>query len=448
MQALDDYKTSCISFSSNLFTYFYILIDKTMCETPSRNLNPTIVLLANPNTYRGKSFADAADRLSLHILWAIDIPERLASEWNMSLSVDFSNHDKSVKTIVSLANTNQIVSILAIDDSATLIAAEACSLLDLPHNSPSAAKAARDKLIMRQSLRSGEVLCPKFMSFQHNANPEDIAKQISYPCVLKPLLLNGSRGVIRANNPTEFKTAWHRVRNILSNSVGTQIMVEDYIPGTEVAVEALISDKGIKILAIFDKPDPLIGPFFEETIYVTPSRLPQEDQLEIENTLISAARALGLRFGPIHAEFRINERGVWPIEIAGRTIGGLCSNILSFGSGLSLEELVLLQASGSNIDKFAADDRSKGVMMIPIPKRGILRKITGIEQAKSIAGIDKIEITAKLNYPLTPLPEGDGYLGFIFAYGETPSKVENALRQSHSLLQFQIESEMILEQIK
>ena len=419
-----------------------------MHDTPSSKPNPTIVLIANPNTYRGKSFARAADRLDLHILWAIDIPEKLASEWNMSLSVDFSNHDESVATIVDLANTNHVISILAIDDSATLIAADACKLLGLPHNSPSAAVAARDKFVMRQSLLSGKVLSPKFMSFQHNAKPEEITKQISYPCVIKPLLLNGSRGVIRANNPAEFKTAWHRIRNILRNSVGTQIMVEDYIPGNEVAVEALISDKGIKILAIFDKPDPLIGPFFEETIYVTPSRLPQEDQLEIENTLISAARALGLRFGPIHAEFRINERGVWPIEIAGRTIGGLCSNILSFGSGLSLEELVLLQASGSNIEKFDADDRSKGVMMIPIPKRGILRKITGIEQAESIAAIDKIEITAKLNYPLTPLPEGDGYLGFIFAYGETPSAVENALRQSHSLLQFQIESEIILEQVK
>ena len=419
-----------------------------MHDTPSSKPNPTIVLIANPNTYRGKSFELAADRLDLHILWAIDIPEKLASEWNMSLSVDFSNHDESVATIVDLADTNHVISILAIDDSATLIAADACKLLGLPHNSPSAAIAARDKFVMRQSLLSGKVLSPNFMSFQHNAKPEEITKQISYPCVLKPLLLNGSRGVIRANNPAEFKTAWHRIRNILRNSVGTQIMVEDYIPGNEVAVEALISDKGIKILAIFDKPDPLIGPFFEETIYVTPSRLPQEDQLEIENTLISAARALGLRFGPIHAEFRINEQGVWPIEIAGRTIGGLCSNILSFGSGLSLEELVLLQASGSNIEKFAADDRSKGVMMIPIPKRGILRKITGIEQAKSIAGIDNIEITAKLHYPLHPLPEGDGYLGFIFAYDKSPSAVENALRQSHSLLQFQIESEIMLEQIK
>jgi len=419
-----------------------------MYDTPSSKHNPTIVLIANPNTYRGKSFALAADRLDLHILWAIDIPEKLASEWNMSLSVDLSNHDESVATIVDLADTNHVISILAIDDSATLIAADACKLLGLPHNSPSAAIAARDKFVMRQSLLSGKVLSPKFMSFQHNANPEEITKQIHYPCVLKPLLLNGSRGVIRANNPAEFKTAWHCIRNILSNSVGTQIMVEDYIPGNEVAVEALITDKGIKILAIFDKPDPLIGPFFEETIYVTPSRLPQEAQLEIETTLISAAKALGLRFGPIHAEFRINERGVWPIEIAGRTIGGLCSNILSFGSGLSLEELVLLQASGSNIEKFAADDRSKGVMMIPIPKRGILRKITGIEQAESIAAIDKIEITAKLNYPLTPLPEGDGYLGFIFAYGETPSAVENSLRQSHSLLQFQIKSEIMLEQVK
>ncbi|MBS60535.1 MAG: phosphoribosylglycinamide synthetase [Anaerolineaceae bacterium] len=419
-----------------------------MHDTFSGKQDPTIVLVANPNTYRAKSFSRAADRLGLNILWAIDIPEKLASAWNMSLSIDFSQHDESVATLVEIANNNHVIAILAIDDSATLIAADTCKLLGLPHNSPSAAVAARDKFIMRQSLLSGKVLSPKFMSFQHTINPEEIVEQISYPCVLKPLLLNGSRGVIRANNPMEFKKAWHRIRNILGKSVGTHIMVEDYIPGNEVAVEALISDLGIKILAIFDKPDPLIGPFFEETIYVTPSRLPQEDQLAIENTLISAARALGLRFGPIHAEFRLNEDGVWPIEIAGRTIGGLCSNILSFDSQISLEELVLLQASGSSIDEFDADDRSKGVMMIPIPKRGILRKITGIEQAKSVPGIDDIEITAKLHYPLRPLPEGDGYLGFIFAYGQSPSEVEKALRESHSLLQFHIESEIMLEPTK
>ena len=419
-----------------------------MHETCSNNLDSIIVLLANPNTYRGQSYAQAAERLGLHVLWAIDIPDKLASEWNMSLSVDFSDHDESVRTIVDLADEKQVVSVLAIDDSATLIAAEVCSLLGLPHNSRAAAMAARDKLVMRQHLQAGRVLCPQFMSFHHNENPEDISIHIGYPCILKPLLLNGSRGVIRANNPTEFKTAWHRVRNIIINAVGTRILVEDYIPGQEVAVEALGSDTGIKILAIFDKPDPLEGPFFEETIYVTPSLLPQEDQLEIESTLISSAKALGLRLGPIHAEFRLNEHGVWPIEIAGRTIGGLCSNILSFGSGRSLEELVLLQTSGSNIDKFTIDDRSKGVMMIPIPKSGILRKINGIKQAESIDGIDKIEITAKLNYPIYPLPEGDGYLGFIFAYCQSPYEVVEALRTSHALLQFHIESEILLEQIK
>lgn len=408
----------------------------------------SIILLANPNTYRGKSFARAAERLGINVLWAIDIPEKLASEWDMSLSVDFSNHDESVKTIVDLADEKQIVSVLAIDDSATLIAAEVCSLLGLPHNSPTTAMAARDKLVMRQSLQAGGVLCPHFMSFHHNEDPEDISTHIGYPCILKPLLLNGSRGVIRANNATEFKTAWRRVCNIINKVVGTRIMVEDYIPGKEVAVEALVSDTNINILAIFDKPDPLEGPFFEETIYVTPSRLSQKDQLEVKSTLMSSAKALGLRFGPIHAEFRINEQGVWPIEIAGRTIGGLCSNILSFGSGLSLEELVLLQASGSNIDKFTIDERSKGVMMIPIPKSGVLRKITGIKQAESIDGIDKIEITAKLNYPIHPLPEGDGYLGFIFAYGQSPYEVEKALRTSHGLLQFYIEAEILLEQIK
>ena len=416
--------------------------------TNSNTNQHSIIILASPNTYRSQSYAKAAARIGINIIWVIDIPEKLAAEWSISLSVDFSNANTAIKKILPIAKKHNVISVLSIDDSAALIAAKICSILGLIHNSPSASLAARNKYIMRKMLKNSDMLNPNFKVFKNSEIPNKIAEKISFPCVLKPLLLNGSRGVIRANDPEEFTNAWNRITKILNRSIGTQILVEDYIPGEEVAVEALLYDNSLKILAIFDKPDPLDGPFFEETIYVTPSKLSLKHQKNIEYTLTKSTKALGLTTGPIHAEFRINDRGVWPIEVAARTIGGLCSNILDFGSGISLEELVLSHVTGVSIESLQLDDRSRGVMMIPIPKQGLLRKIIGIENAEAVEGIESIEITAKLNYPLEPLPEGDGYLGFIFAYGESSIKVEKALRKAHALLKFEIEPNIVLKQIQ
>ena len=405
----------------------------------------TVVLLTTTNTYRSLPFAAAAEKLGLKVHWGVDLPAPLADEWNIALPLDFRDIAKAVRTLTVLAKQESIAAVIALDDAATVVAAQASARLGLPHNSPSAALAARDKLIMRKRLQAGGVLCPGFGAFPLQADPTGIAAQSSYPCVLKPLLLNGSRGIIRANNPVEFEIAWQRIGAILRKSVGTDILVEDYIPGKELAVEALLSEDGLCVLAIFDKPDPLEGPFFEETIYVTPSRLSPDEQDEVLVATREAARVLGLRFGPVHAEFRLNKQGVWPIEVAGRSIGGLCSRTLRFRSGVSLEELILRQATGSSIEGLIIESGSRGAMMIPIPERGILRGFTGIEAAEALAYIEQVEITAKLNYPLYPLPEGDGYLGFIFARADTPAKVEAALRRAHSQLHFEIDAEIAVK---
>ena len=218
-----------------------------------------------------------------------------------------------------------------------------------------------------------------------------------------------------------------------------KFLVESYIPGVEVALEGLMEDSELQVLALFDKPDPLEGPYFEETIYTTPSRLPAETQEAIKIAAASAAFALGLRRGPIHAEMRINQQGVWIVEIAGRSIGGLCSRTLQFGAGDSLEELILRQACGLPVVNTRQVEEARGVMMIPIPAAGLLRGVTGLETAASLPLIDQIEITSKLNYKLVPLPEGDGYLGFIFAHGDDPLSVEGALRQAHAQLEFKID---------
>jgi biotin carboxylase len=269
-----------------------------------------------------------------------------------------------------------------------------------------------------------------------------LAEQIAYPCVVKPVDLNGSRGVIRADTPAEFVAAAERLKRMLASfeplGKPKPFLVEQFIPGFEVALEGLLDYGNLRVLALFDKPDPLDGPFFEETIYVTPSRLPQPEQDAIVACAASAAAALGLREGPMHAELRINKDGPWLIEIAGRSIGGLCSQTLRFGTNASLEELILRQACGIEIETLRRAGQAGGVMMIPIPSAGILRGVSGVAEAMAVLGITDVTITAQLNYPIIPLPEGDSYLGFIFAERETPDAVEAALRTAHHCLQFDI----------
>jgi biotin carboxylase len=294
-------------------------------------------------------------------------------------------------------------------------------------------------------MSKGGAPCPIFRPFSLSTDPAWIATQVTYPCVLKPLRLSGSRGVIRANNPAEFITAFNRLKRLLLSegySEHDAFLVEDFIPGFEVALEGILTHGQLKVLTLFDKPDPLDGPFFEETIYITPSRFPANVQQDIANCVSVAAASLDLREGPVHAELRVNQRGPWMLEIAGRSIGGLCSTILEFGSGICLEEIILRNAIGLEMTSIELEQHAAGVMMIPIPSAGMLKAIHGIEEAEQVPLITGVEITAKLNHPLVPLPEGASYLGFIFARGDTSAEVEAAIRKAHSLLHFEIRREI------
>src|SRR5579884_757448 len=410
------------------------------------NIPQRVLLLMSPATYRAGAFLHAARDLNLEVVVGIDLPETLADYWHVPLGIDFADPEASVQTIVEFAQEHPLAAILSVDDSATELAALASAALGLPCNSPKAAEAARDKLLMRTLMSAGGAPCPVFRPFSLGDDPAWIAGQVSYPCVLKPLRPSGSRGVIRANNVDEFIAAFHRLKRILvaegNSAYETSFLVEDFIPGFEVALEGILTYGRLKVLALFDKPDPLDGPFFEETIYVTPSRLPARVQAEIARCVSIAAASLELREGPVHAELRVNEQGPWMLEIAGRSIGGLCSTILEFSSGMCLEELILRHASGEKITNVERDQHAAGVMMIPIPSAGILKGVHGVEEAEKVPLITGVEITAKLNYPLMPLPEGASYLGFIFARGDTPVEVEAAIRKAHKLLRFEIRREI------
>ncbi|GAB4445149.1 MAG: ATP-grasp domain-containing protein [Anaerolineae bacterium] len=412
-----------------------------MAQTP---LPPRVILLMRATTYRARPFLEAAARLGIEVVKGIDMPPELAEYWHAPLGLQFDQPEQAVEAIVEFARRNPVQAILAVDDSATVLAALASEALGLAFNSSEAALAARNKYRMRQLLSAAGVPCPNFRLYDMADNPTQVAAEVEYPCVVKPLLLSGSRGVIRANNPAEFEAAFRRLGRLLASMQrvpgSTGILVENFIPGFEVALEGMLDRGQLKVLALFDKPDPLDGPFFEETIYVTPSRLPASVQTEIADCAAQAAAALGLRQGPIHAELRVNETGPWLVEVAGRSIGGLCSQTLRFGPDVSLEELILRQAVGLEIASWRGDEGARGVMMIPIPGAGLLKRVDGVEAARQVPGIESVEITAQLYQPLVPLPEGESYLGFIFARANEPAEVEAALRQAHARLHFEVET--------
>jgi biotin carboxylase len=261
--------------------------------------------------------------------------------------------------------------------------------------------------------------------------------------VVKPLSLSASRGVIRADDPPAAARAAERVRAILAGAghdpARERLLVESYMPGAEVAVEGLLRDGRFEPLAIFDKPDPLEGPFFEETILVTPSRLAPSTQGELERTTAAAAAALGLREGPVHAELRVARGGdVTVLELAARTIGGLCARTLRFGLGVSLEELVLRHALGLPLDGLLREEAAAGVMMLPIPRAGVLEEVSGVDRALAVPGVVEVEVSIPRGRPVRPLPEGDRYLGFVFARGEEPDEAERALRMAHGELEITI----------
>ncbi len=365
------------------------------------------------------------------------------------LTLDFRDVRDCISRAREFHSRSPIHAVIPVDEETAIAAAAIGGALSLKHNSIESAQAARDKFRLSELLRARSVQSPQSSLRSLGDSSELLAGRALYPCVLKPLFLSASRGVIRTDNPAEYVAAWKRIRAILETGEAIAhggaatgyILEQEYVPGAEFALEGLLDGGRLRVLAIFDKPDPLVGPFFEETIYVTPSRAPAEDQAAIARCAADAAQAIGLREGPVHAELRLNSRGAWLIEIAARSIGGLCSRTLKFGTGLSLEDLVLRHALGIGVEQANREQQAAGVMMIPIPGRGILEEVEGLEKARKVPGVAEVTITARPGNRLIPLPEGSSYLGFIFGRGNTPGEVEAALRAAHATLRFAIVSE-------
>jgi len=364
-----------------------------------------------------------------------------------TLTLDLAHPDRAADGIVAFAARHPLCAVVPTDDLTADSAARAAARLGLPHNPPEAALAARRKDLLRHALSAGGIPTPRHRLLPPEVDPGGMARDQTYPCVLKPLGLSASRGVIRADDPAAFIAAVRRIRSILVRpdvlerlgDTPRAILIEEFIPGGEVAVEGLLVRGELTILAIFDKPDPLEGPYFEETIYVTPSRRPSAEQETITRTTAAAARAVGLVEGPLHAELRLGAAGPVVLELAARSIGGLCSRALRFGTGLTLEEVIIAHALGRDVASLQREAPAAGVMMIPIPRTGVLREVRGQEAARAVDGIVDLTISATPGKPIETLPEGSSYLGFLFARAGTPDEVEKALRAAHAHLSIVID---------
>jgi biotin carboxylase len=408
---------------------------------------PRVLLLLPTNTYRTAAFIDAALKLGVDVVAASEQPSTMAAINPAGLlTLDFADPERAGRQAVDFARTYPIDAVIPVDDHTAVVAAYVARALGLRHNSVEAALRAKNKFQMREALSRARIRVPRYWHFTLDDDIAEISRLVAYPCVLKPVFLSTSRGVMRADSRSELIAGASRLDALLrlpsvarrGGLLASEVLVEEFIPGFEVALEGLLIDGVLKVLAIFDKPDPLDGPFFEETIYLTPSRLPQQIQHQIAAEAQAAARAMGLDRGPIHAELRINRSGPWVVEVAARAIGGLCSRALRFGDSISLEQIIIQQAIGGDVSSIERETLAAGVMMIPIPRAGVLRQILGVDAAKAVPGVEDVVITAHITQVVAPPPEGGSYLGFIFARGESGFMVEAALRGAQSLLEFDI----------
>jgi biotin carboxylase len=406
-----------------------------------------VLLFSAKTGYQLRAFDDAARKLGIDLALATDRCKSLDDPWgDRAIAVKFDRP----ATIANLRGIDA-QGVIAVGDRPAVLAAEAAEAFGLRFHSTAGTRACHDKFLARQLYEAAGLPVPAYFRARLSDDPATAVGRAIFPCVLKPLGLSASRGVIRADDERQFVAAWLRIRAILEKSEDLRVQrdpenrwlqVERYIPGREFALEGLVTESCLQVLAVFDKPDPLEGPYFEETIYVTPSRFETE---AIVNAASRAVRALGLRHGPVHAEMRVNDEGVWMLETGARPIGGLCARALRFrfdGAEASLEELLLRHAVGEDVTRATLAGPASGVMMVPIPKNGIYESVEGVDRARAVRGIEDLIVTAVPGQRLRQLPEGSSYLGFIFARGDSPAAVEDALRRAHMELRFHIAAEL------
>ncbi|MBQ32247.1 MAG: hypothetical protein CL923_06790 [Deltaproteobacteria bacterium] len=409
---------------------------------------PAVLLLIPASSYRTHDFLEAAHALDLEVQVGTDQSQVLAEVVpDRTLVLDFFEAEIALAAIAELHSRHPLSVVLGVDDESVELAAQANQRLRIPHNSPTSVSLTRDKFGMRQCLAKAGLASPGFQRFSVASDPETLRDSIRYPCVLKPTFLAASQGVIRADAPGEFNTAFRSLQELLADPElqkrggerAKWVLVEDYLPGLEVSLEGVLTDGCLQTLALFDKPDPLTGPTFAETLYVAPSRLPETVQQCVRKAVEQTAQALGLTTGPVHAEARVHQGKVWMLECAARTIGGLCSRMLAFSGGMSLEALILRHALGRDIQTAQTISNACGALMLPVPKDGTLHTIAGWDTVREISGVEAAVQSLPNGTAVRTLPHDARYLGFVLVREKTPAAVETTLREAWTQLQVEID---------
>lgn len=399
---------------------------------------PRAVVLLPSTTYRASDFVAAAESLGIDLVVASEQPPPF-DMGDRYLQVDCSDPERAAEEVAALGDHVALDGVVAADDGGVVVAALVGTKLGVAANLPGAAQATRDKLAMRRRLAAAEVPQPEFRAVPPAADPTDVAEEVGYPLVVKPTDRSASQGVIRVDRPDDLAPTVERVRAITGDSDG-DLVIESYMDGQEVAVEGLLRDGELTVLAIFDKPDTPTGPAFPETILVTPARMPEADRRECMRVSESAVRGLGLRHGPVHIELKMDHGRARVIEVAARSIGGLCSRSLSFGlMGTTLESMILRNALGLDKPELRREPHASGVLMIPIPRHGTLRAVDGLGEAREVEGVTGIDLTIQAGEPVLAPPDGDRYLGFVYAREKEPEEVEKALRRAKDLIRVRVE---------
>ena len=400
-----------------------------------------VLLIAPHGSYRTAPFIHAAQQMGIKVLVASQGQYSIVSDYARGIHIDFSAMDAALQTLLQVAQQQQVCAVIGTDDLSTGLAAQVCDALQVPHNPSQAVEIARRKDLARDRLEQAGIQKPRHYMLDRQQANESQLPLFGFPVVVKPLALSASRGVIRADDPESFFEAVTRCGRIvdaethLENEAKRFLLVESFVPGVEVAVEGMLYAGKLQVLAVFDKPDPLDGPVFEETYYITPSSHSADIQQALAESVQAACHAYGLCEGPVHAECRINEQGVWILEVAARTIGGLCGRLIELGTGYNLEQLVLLHALGKRT-QLPKQQQAVGVLMMPTPGAGVLKRVEGMLDAQRVPFIEEISIQVNEGYELVPLPEGSSYLGFMFARADNVQQVEQALREAHARLKF------------
>ncbi len=397
---------------------------------------PTAVVVLPSTTYRAAEFVEAARALGVDLVVASEEPPPfdMGDRW---LQVDCTDPEIAARKIIQAGDRVPIDGVIAADDAGVEIAALTGHALGLPSNPPEAASATRDKARQRALLAAAEVPQPRFKVLEPGDDPSRALESIGYPAVIKPLDRSAGQGVIRIDTPDEVEAAHQRALRIAGEA---PLLLEEFAPGVEIAVEGLVTDGRLNVLAVFDKPGASQGPFFPETILVTPSRLPGSTLSEAQRVAQAALDAIGIAHGPVHIELKVDGNRVVVIEVAARSIGGLCSKSLNFGlMGTTLETMILRNALGLDKPELHREQVASGVLMVPIPRAGNFIELLNTEAVRALPNVTGLDVTVRRGSSVEPPPEGDRYLGFVYARGPDPEVVESALVEAERLLEVVVE---------